>query len=388
MLLIKNAKVYSPEYLGIKDVLIAGGIICCIRDKIEANEHLPMEVIEAEGRLLLPGFIDNHVHILGGGGEGGYRTRTPELTLSTMILSGVTTVVGCIGTDGVTRRMESLIAKAKGLKEEGVSCFIYTGSYDVPVRTLLGDIRSDMLLIEEVIGVGEIAVADHRSSQPTFNELARILADARVGGMLSGKAGIVNVHLGDDVQMLNLLEEVVQKTPLPIHHFLPTHINRNSELFERGITYAKNGGHVDFTTMSAAALKSCSDIKCSKALRKMLDEGIPIEQITFSSDGQGSIPIFNEKGEAAGLQMGKMDSLFTEVADAVKDEKIPLETAIRVITSNNADLLKLKGKGRIMEGYDADLVLADKDTFSLSTVISRGRIMMLKGQLLVKGTFE
>lgn len=388
MLLIKSAKVYSPEYLGIKDVLIAGGIICCIRDKIEVNENLSMEVIEAEGRLLLPGFIDNHAHILGGGGEGGYRTRTPELTLSTMILSGVTTVVGCIGTDGVTRRMESLIAKAKGLKEEGVSCFIYTGSYDVPVRTLLGDIRSDMLLIEEVIGVGEIAVADHRSSQPTFHELARILADARVGGMLSGKAGIVNVHLGDDVQMLDLLEEVVRKTPLPVHHFLPTHINRNPELFERGIVYAKNGGHVDFTTMGADALKSCSDIKCSRALRRMLDEGVPIEQITFSSDGQGSIPMFDEKGEAIGLQVGKMDSLFTEVADAVREEKIPLETAIRVITSNNADLLKLKGKGRILEGNDADLVLAEADTFSLSAVISRGRIMMREGQLLVKGTFE
>lgn len=388
MLLIKNAKVYSPDYLGVKDVLTAGGLICCIRDTIEMGKELPVEVIDARGKVLLPGFIDNHVHILGAGGEGGYRTRTPELMLSTMIEAGVTTVIGCIGTDGITRRMESLIAKAKGLKEEGVSCFIYTGSYDVPVRTLLGDIRSDILLIEEIIGVGEIAVADHRSSQPAFRELSRILADARVGGMLSGKAGIVNVHLGDHASALDLLEEVADKTPLPIHQFLPTHINRNPLLFERGIAYAKRGGHVDFTTMSASVLKAGGDLKCSGALHRMLDEGVPVEQITFSSDGQGSIPSFNALGEMTGLEVGKMNSLFAEVVDAVREELIPLKTAIRVITSNCADLLKLSGKGRIREEFDADLVLADEDTLSITTVISRGRVMMRDGVMVVKGTFE
>lgn len=388
VLLIRNAKVYSPDFLGVRDVFVAGGKICCVRERIDVEDCLPVEVIDGKGCVLLPGFIDNHVHILGGGGEGGYRTRTPELSLSTMIEAGVTTVVGCIGTDGVTRRMENLVAKAKGLKEEGVSCFIYTGSYDVPVRTLLGDIRTDMLMIEEVIGVGEIAVADHRSSLPTFEELARILSDARVGGMLSGKAGIVNVHLGDGSQMLDLLEEIKAKTPLPTYHFVPTHMNRNPELFERGITYAKNGGNVDFTTSSFTAFTDLGEIKCSKSLRRMLDDGVPVERMTFSSDGQGSLPVFNNAGEMTGLQVGKMNSLFTEVKDAVMEENIPLETAVRVITSNDADLLKLPQKGRIREGNDADLVLADENSLAIRTVISLGQVMMRDGEIVVKGTFE
>ncbi len=388
MLLIKNATVYAPEPLGVKDIFLAGGKICAIRDSIDPGPDLPVEVVDGTGQLLLPGFIDSHVHILGGGGEGGYRSRTPELKLSDMIRAGTTTVVGCLGTDGITRRMENLIAKAKQLKDEGVSCYIYTGSYDVPVRTFLADIRSDLLFIDEVIGVGEIAIADHRSSQPTFEEFVRIVADTRVGGMLSGKGGVVNIHMGDDGQMLEYLERVKVETPLPAYHMIPTHMNRNPLLFERGITYAKGGGYVDFTTSSYASFQEEGELKSSDGLKKMLDAGVPIEHITFSSDGQGSLPVFNREGENIDVQVARVDTLYQEVRDAVRQENIPLETALRTITSNVADHLRLSRKGRVREGNDADLVLADPDTLEIQTVIARGQIMLRDGELLVKGSFE
>lgn len=388
MLLIKNATVYAPEPLGVKDIFLAGGKICAIRDSIAPGPDLPVEVVDGTGQLLLPGFIDSHVHILGGGGEGGYRSRTPELKLSDMIRAGTTTVVGCLGTDGVTRRMENLIAKAKQLKDEGVSCYIYTGSYDVPVRTFLADIRSDLLFIDEVIGVGEIAIADHRSSQPAFEEFVRIVADTRVGGMLSGKGGVVNIHMGDDGQMLEYLERVKVETPLPAYHMIPTHMNRNPLLFERGITYAKGGGYVDFTTSSYASFQEEGELKSSDGLKKMLDAGVPIEHITFSSDGQGSLPVFNREGENIDVQVARVDTLYQEVRDAVRQENIPLETALRTITSNVADHLRLSRKGRVREGNDADLVLADPDTLAIQTVIARGQIMLRDGELLVKGSFE
>lgn len=388
MLLIKNATVYAPEPLGVKDIFLAGSKICAIRDSIAPGPDLPVEVVDGTGQLLLPGFIDSHVHILGGGGEGGYRSRTPELKLSDMIRAGTTTVVGCLGTDGVTRRMENLIAKAKQLKDEGVSCYIYTGSYDVPVRTFLADIRSDLLFIDEVIGVGEIAIADHRSSQPTFEEFVRIVADTRVGGMLSGKGGVVNIHMGDDGQMLEYLERVKVETPLPAYHMIPTHMNRNPLLFERGITYAKGGGYVDFTTSSYASFQEEGELKSSDGLKKMLDAGVPIEHITFSSDGQGSLPVFNREGENIDVQVARVDTLYQEVRDAVRQENIPLETALHTITSNVADHLRLSHKGRVREENDADLVLVDPDTLEIQTVIARGQIMLRDGELLVKGSFE
>ncbi|MBG9447492.1 isoaspartyl dipeptidase [Cytobacillus firmus] len=388
--LIKNAEIYSPHFLGKKDMLLVHNKIGYIRDSIELPElsFADIEVINAEGKMAVPGFIDSHVHIIGGGGEGSYKTRTPEIQLTDATLSGITTLVGVIGTDGTTRTMASLIAKARALEEEGITCYVQTGSYQVPVKTLTGKIEDDLILIDKIIGVGEIAIADHRSSQPTVEEMAKIASAARVGGMLSGKAGIVNVHVGDSYDHLRLLEDIAENTDIPIKQFYPTHINRNPHLFEAGIRYAKNGGYVDFTTSSIPKFFEEGEVKCSKALRIMLDEGVPAGQITFTSDGQASLPDFNEQGELIGLQIGKVSTLFSEVRDAILQEGVSMENALSVITKNPASILKLHQKGRIEEGKDADLVLLNKETLAIETVFSLGKKMVEDGKAVVKGTFE
>ncbi|MEB1807501.1 MAG: beta-aspartyl-peptidase [Bacillaceae bacterium] len=386
--LIKNGTVYSPEYQGKKDILIVDRRIGAIEDHLNVEGLPNVEVLDAEGKLIVPGFIDNHVHIMGGGGEGSYKTRTPELQLSDAIKGGITTLVGVIGTDGTTRTMASLVAKAKGIKEEGLSCFIQTGSYQVPVKTLTGSVEDDIILIEEIIGAGEIAIADHRSSQPTYEELAKIASQARVAGMLSGKAGIVNVHIGDSPSKLSLIEEVVEKTDIPIRQFLPTHINRNRKLFEAGINYAKSSGYVDFTTSSIEKKVTKGQVKCSEGLKEMLEAGVPLEHITFTSDGQASLPEFDENGVFIGLQVGRVTSLYKEVRDAIVNEKIEVENAIKVITSNPADILKFTSKGYIEAGKDADLVFLNQETYDIESVIALGQTMMWEGDVLVKGTFE
>ncbi|CAM3513971.1 beta-aspartyl-peptidase [Aeromicrobium ponti] len=387
--LIKNAEIYAPQYLGKKDLLIVGNKIGFIRDFIGKPEgFVDIEVINAEGMVVVPGFIDSHVHIIGGGGEGSYKTRTPEIQLTDATLSGITTLVGVIGTDGTTRTMVSLIAKARGLEEEGITCYVQTGSYQVPVKTLTGKIEDDLILVDNIIGVGEIAIADHRSSQPTVEEMAKIASAARIGGMLSGKAGIVNVHVGDSFDHLKLLEEVVDKTDIPIKQFYPTHINRNPHLFEEGIRYARKGGFVDFTTSSIPKFFEEGEIKCSVGLKRMLGEGVPISRITFTSDGQASLPDFNEHGELIGLQIGKVSTLYKEVRDAILNEGIPIEDAISVITKNPASILKLHRKGSVEAGKDADLVLLNKDDLSIHSVFALGRKMTENGEALVKGTFE
>ena len=389
MKLIRNARLYAPEDLGCMDVLIGGGKILRIGESLPAEEAYHVEVIDGSGKIMMPGLIDAHVHILGGGGEGGYRTRTPEIMLSDIICGGVTTVVGCLGTDGTTRTMTNLIAKARGLEEEGITAYIYTGSYQVPVRTLTGSVADDLILLDKVIGTGEIAISDHRSSQPTYEEFARIVADTRVGGILSGKAGIVNIHMGDGREQLDYLRRLLRESQIPASNMLPTHINRNKSLMSDGIDYARRlGGYIDLTTSSDPDFLDPDEVKASAGLKMALDAGVDAGHITFSSDGQGSLPVFDEKGNFRHLGVGNVSSLYREMKDAVLKDGVRLADALKTVTSNPAFLLKLKGKGRITEYADADLVLSASDTLEIDTVIAGGETVVSGGEVLKRGTFE
>ncbi|MYL54728.1 beta-aspartyl-peptidase [Pontibacillus yanchengensis] len=386
--ILKNGEIYAPQYLGKKDILIAGSKISTVADEIPIPEGIgEVNVIDASNKIITPGFIDAHVHITGGGGEGGYKSRTPELNLTDATIGGVTTLVGVLGTDGTTRTMGNLIAKAKGLREEGISCYVHTGSYQVPVKTLTGSIEGDLLYVEEIIGAGEIAISDHRSSQPTVEEFARIASEARNGGILSGKAGIVNVHVGDSKDKVDLLEEVAESTEIPIKQFYPTHMNRTPELFEAGIRYAKKGGYVDFTTSTIPKFLEEGELKCGNALKKMLEAHVSVEQITFTSDGQASLPDFDQNGDYIGMKIGKVSSLYNAVKEAVTEYQINLEEALKVITSNPASILKLHKKGRIDTGLDADLVMLNQD-LEVVDVFALGKEMVRNGEPVVTGTFE
>jgi beta-aspartyl-dipeptidase (metallo-type) len=385
MLLIRNAIVYSPEPLGKKEILIGGNIILGISDKINIPEGLDIEIFDAKGLLLVPGLIDNHVHIAGAGGEGGPSTRTPELTLSKMFEGGITTVIGCLGTDGLTRSVESVLMKAKSLRQEGASAWIWTGAYQVPTPSVTGDVGKDIALIEEIIGVGEVAISDHRSSCPSTGELIRLTALARVGGMLGKKAGMVNIHLGDARDPFSPLHEVVKNSELKYTQFLPTHCNRNSYIFEDSKTYGK-AGYVDITTSSWPYYQD-EEIKPSTALKLLLEADVPATHITFSSDSCGSLPGFDEKGHLVKLEMGLPSSNLRELADCVLNEKVPLETSLKVLTSNVSTILKLPGKGYIATGSDADLLFLDKE-MKMVHLLAMGKWVVKEGTVIKRGTYE
>lgn len=387
MLLIKNAEVHSPVFLGIKDILIAGEKIIAVENEIDARALKSIEIItiDGTGKRVIPGLIDAHVHVAGGGGEGGPATRTPEMQLSHMLDGGITTVVGCLGTDGFTRSLEAVLMKVKSLKAQGVSAYMYTGSYQVPTPTLLGDVGRDIALIEEVIGIGEIAISDHRSSCPSTAELIRLVEHARVGGMLGGKAGIANMHMGDARDPFRPIYDAVENSELKLTQFFPTHCNRNPYIFEDAKAYGKKG-YVDLTA-SSYPYDPENEIKPSKAIVELLSAGVPLEHITLTSDGNGSLPNFDREGRLISMDMGLPKSIMSVMIDTVTEENLPLETAVAVVTSNVASILRLRDKGRIEPGKDADIVILDKD-YAISDLISRGQMMTRNYERLKKGTYE
>ncbi len=371
--LFKNANTYSPVFIGKKDILTGGKTILAIQDSIEIPENLQVKTIDCTGLNLVPGLIDSHVHITGGGGEGGPASRMPELEISMMIDGGVTTVVGCLGTDGITRTVDSVLMKVKSIKAKGMSAWMYTGAYQVPPPSITGDIARDIALIDEVIGVGEVAISDHRSSVPSFSELAKLTAHARVAGMIGGKAGILNMHMGDAKNPFQPLHDIVANTEMGYRQFVPTHCNRNDYIFEDAKEYGKKG-YVDITT-SSYPYYADEEIKPSKALKMLLESGVPLKHITFTSDACGSLPGFDpETGKLIKIEMGLPDSILREIKEAVLEDEIPLEQALHVATANPADILKLTYKGYIKEGFDADILILDP-AFNIAFLMANGVIV-------------
>lgn len=323
-ILIKRGEIYSPEYNGNKDILIVNDKILLIdRNITESTVYVldkDIKIINASKYIVITGFIDQHVHINGAGGEGVPQYRTPPIQLSELTKAGITSVIGLLGTDGVARSLKALLMKSRGLENEGISTWLYTGAYQYPSPTITGDILSDLMLIDKVIGV-KIALSDHRSSHPTIDELRKVTSKARVGGMLAGKAGIVHVHMGSEKLGLIPLFEIVKNTEIPIEQFAPTHLNRNEELFKNAIEFGKMGGYVDVTTGVSAEDKSSGKIKSSKAIKRLVENGVLIEKITMSTDGNGSMPKFDKKKEIVGMLVASVSSLYKEFIDIIKEKK-------------------------------------------------------------------
>ncbi len=382
--LIRNVNAYGPADLGIVDILVAFERIAKIAPNLEIPEELEPQVYDCTGLTAIPGLIDAHVHIIGGGGEGGPHTRTPELMLSEITTAGITTVVGCLGTDAVSRSMESLLAKARGLETEGISTYIYSGAYQVPTRTLLKSLREDLALIDKVVGAGEIAISDHRSAQPQVQDLAKLAAESRVGGMLGDKAGIVHIHLGEGVRGLSPINQILAETELPITQFVPTHVNRTRKLFLQALEFLARGGNIDLTA-GGEDLKE--GVMVPDGLVEIQAKGLTLDRVTVSSDGNGSLPLFDEHGQLTGLAKGSVQVLWQDLRTAVLQKQLPLSVILPVATSNVARILKLPFKGRLEPGYHGDMVILNPD-LTINKVFAMGKLMVDEGRSLVFGAFE
>lgn len=382
---LSNVEIYSPGPLGICHILVAAGKIVAIsKEVIEIDQNLLASDTDFAGKRLIPGLIDGHAHITGGGGEAGFKTKVPTLHLSQYTKAGVTTVIGLLGTDDTTRNTSSIIAQVYALREEGLSSWCYTGGYHIPLTTLTDSVRSDIVHIEPIIGVGELAISDHRSSQPTFDEVARIAGDVHVAGLMTGKAGIVHFHMGDGKRGLDLIERLLDETEIPPRVLNPTHCNRNIPLFEQACELTKQGINIDVTAFPPSDSKD--EYSAAESFRRYQQGGFDKSKFTISSDGGGCLPHFNEQGELLHLDYGRC-TLLSDCIKELLDEDFALEDVIAPFTSNVAKLLKLINKGKIKVGRDADLVILDNDN-QIESVMAQGQWHQKNHKTLKYGSFE
>ena len=387
MLLLRNGDLYDPVSRGRNDILIAGAQIVWLGPQAPPMaKELAITEIDLGGRRVLPGLVDCHAHLTGGGGEAGYHTRVPPVPLSRFARGGITTVIGLLGTDDCTRTTSALIATAKGLCHEGMTALCYTGGYHLPPMTLTGSVKSDIVHVSEIVGVGEIALSDHRSSQPTFDELARLASEAHVAGMMTGKAGLVHLHLGDGKRGLQLVAQLLAQTELPPRVLHPTHVNRKKALFAQACELVAK--HPGFTIdVTAFPVEEGADAwSAPDAVLHYLKQGLPMAQLTVSSDGGGCLPHFDAQGQIVTFGVGDP----ADLADALREllaRGARLADVLPAFTSNVARLFRLAGKGEVVVGADADLVVLDGE-HRVRDVLAKGRFLVRGGEIAVRGSFE
>ncbi|MFM4648219.1 beta-aspartyl-peptidase [Aeromonas bivalvium] len=370
--LIEGAEIHSPAPLGQQDLLVADGRIAWLGKGLTVPPDWPLVRVDGRGRYLVPGLVDPLAHITGGGGEGGFAFRTPELAAGEALKAGVTTLVAALGTDSLTRTPAQVLGKVREFRAAGVSAYMYTGSYHLPVKTLTGRVESDIMLIPEVLGVGELAISDHRSSAPSHDELARLVSEARVAGLLAGKSGVSFFHVGDGRGALAPLRALRDGTDIPLRQLYPTHCNRNPWLFAEAIDWGRAGGWIDLTTSSFPELLDDGEQLAAEALVALLAAGVPADRISFSSDANASLPRFDGEGHLVEMRCGQIASLWQECVRACA-LGVSLEVALGVVTANPARALGLAGKGRIGVGQDADLLLIAPEHLAIERVMSGGR---------------
>ncbi|PRP66241.1 beta-aspartyl-peptidase [Nonlabens agnitus] len=377
--LIKNADLYAPKHLGKNDILIAGEKVIAIDSNLNRFEN-DAKVIDAKSKMVTPGFIDQHIHITGAGGKHGFASMTPEVSLSDLIKCGTTTVVGLSGTDGTTRDIRSLYAKARALEQEGITAYLLCGYYGIDSLTITESIQSDMVFIDQVVGC-KIAISDIRSSYPTALELLRKLREVRVGGFTANKKGILHVHLGNLDSGMDILFELVNHYKFPIQHISPTHVGRSKKLFDQAIAFAKAGGSIDITTGASQYTEP------HKSVLYALEEGVSMDLMTFSSDGHAGLTRSDENGNYLGDKIAPFNTNFEQVVKLIQTGKVTAEEALKLITSSPAKNLGLELKGHLAVGSDADLCFLD-DNLKLTDVFARGKQMMKDNEVIIKGNFE
>ena len=390
MRIIRNAEVFAPQALGKCDILVGERSILALERKIESSQ-LPgiVEVIDAASMIAVPGFIDGHQHFTGGGGEGGFHTRTPEMRLSMNIAGGVTTAVGLLGTDALTRTVENLYAKTQAFNAEGITAYMLTGSYWLPSPTVCGSVARDITYLGPVLGV-KLAMADQRGPHYSASDLAKLAAEVRVASLVADKPGIITVHTGINQDGLDMIFEVVEKHSIRADRFVPTHINRkNSKVTGQALELAARGVTIDATCLvyvpgDGDHHMSAADFACQAD-----DNGL-FDQVTFSSDAGGSLPKWSaDRSRIIGMGIGTPESLLFELQRLVRSKGMAMEKALRPLTTTPARIYGLdKQKGRIAVGTDADILLLDADSMALRGVIAKGQVMMRNGILERKGYFE
>lgn len=380
---LHDAHVFGPEDLGVNDVLIAGERVVALAPGLDVG-GLPVTSIDAGGRRVVPGLVDGHLHIVGGGGNEGYASRIPELWVGELALAGITTVAAPPGLDMVGKNLEGILAKAYALQSEGVTAYVYAGGFQRPFRTLTGSLLHDVFTVEKIVGV-KVALGEPKASRFADHELVEIATQLHWLAGATGKACLLHAHLGQSADPAEQLLHAMHESGAPASRFQATHCNYTTDALEAGRLVAAAGGFADFNPILTPEFGHPRAIPAAKAVLQTLDAGVDSSLVTMTTDGNASVPILREDG-SRGTYEKSLGWLWDTVVELVSSG-LELPQALSFVTTNPARALRLPRKGSVRVGADADLLVLGPD-LTIDHVFARGNHLLEDGRPLVTSMYE
>lgn len=382
---LRNAHVFAPEDLGVCDVLIAGEKVVALEAGLDLG-GLQVAEIEVSGRRVVPGLIDGHLHVVGGGGNEGYESRIPELWVGELVSAGITTVVAPPGFDMVAKSLEGILAKAYALQNEGVTTFAMVGGFQRPFQTLTGSMTRDIFTIEKILGI-KIALGERRASRFQDHELIELAAQLEWLSGATGKACLMHAHLGESSDPAAQLLHTMRESGVAPQRFQATHCNYTPDTMQAARQVASSGGFVDFNPILDPSFGHPRAIPVVQAILQSLEVGIDSDLISMTTDGNASVPMTLADG-SSGKYEKSLSWMWNAVVDLVQQGGLPLTQALSFVTTNPARALRLQPrKGRIRVGGDADLLVIGSG-MSIEHVFARGRHLVDGGSPRTMSLYE
>jgi dihydroorotase len=407
-ILIQNATIVNENKIFKGDVLIENEIITKISSKIKPTKNV--EIINAEGKFLIPGFIDDQVHFR----EPGLTHKANIATESrAAIAGGITSFIEMPNTVPQATTQDLLEDKFKIAAADSYAnySFMFGGTNDnldellktdpkkvAGIKLFLGSSTGNMLvdneeILEKIFSSTKMIISVHCEDEETIRKNTAIYKEKYGDDIPLKYHPLIRSEAACYLSSSKAIE-LAKKTGARLHIFhlsteKETHLFRNDiPLEEKQITsevcihhlwfsdkdYEEKGTHIKWNP----AVKTEKDrLGLWKAL---LDDRIDVlatDHAPHTLDEKNN----NYLNAPSGGPL--VQHAIIALLEKVKEGVIPIEKAVEKMSHNPAKLFQIEKRGFIREGYFADIVLIDMDK---PQTVSKDNILYKCGWSPFEGT--
>ena len=345
------------------EILVNGEIIEKVSEnidesKFENNENV--RIIDVEGKLVMPGVIDVHTHMR----EPGVTYKEDFATGSrACVKAGVTTFYDMPNTVPTTTTEENLLEKKKLASEKSIVNFgiHFGGSKNDNVEEIKKVLKNEEVNTVKIfmnVSTGEMLIEDDEILAKVFENSKLVLVHAE--NEMIDKAIELNKNYGSGLYVCHIPSAEEMKKVI--------NAKKNSDVnTKEHPVYAEVTPHHLFlnTEIRESTERNKMLLRMKPELREKSDNEFLWEAINrgeVDTIGTDHAPhLISEKLEKITFGMPGVETSLALMINAYNEGKISLEIIQKLMCENPAKIMKIAGRGKLKEGYYADVIVVDTE---------------------------